>query len=115
MQINILCGGSLIGRAIVDASDPPMGVASGLFEPSLYYSRNAHAGEIEGVHNPTASDLTFTVQAGDGAPVKCMSVFIQDYSDSLGELQASIIGIPYPEYEARFGGYPAYQAYWGKS
>lgn len=115
MQIEIFHGGALIGRAILDASDPPMGVASGPFEPFPSYHRELHAGEIEGVYNPTAANSPFFVQAADGGAVECQYVFIQDYSDGLGERQASVVGIPYPEYEVRFGDYAAFKAYWANS
>lgn len=114
MQVEIFLCGELIGRGTLDASDPPMGVASGPFQPGPAYQRELHAIEIEGATNSTADGLPFTVQAGDGGVVECRSVWIQDYSDGLGERDIAVLGIPYPEYESRFGEYPAYRAYWGK-
>lgn len=114
MQVEIRLKNEMIGSATLDASDPPMGVASGPFEPSPSYQRVRYAEEIDGEHNPSASDLEFRVHAIDGEEIECLGVFIQDYAESLGEQRVSIIGIPNPEYEFRFGDYPNYKAYWDK-
>jgi hypothetical protein len=115
VQVDILLDGELIGRGILNASDPPMGVAGGPFQPEPRYQPKLHAGEIDGVHNVRGLDLPFRVQAGDGGMVACQGVFIQDYSDSLGERSVAVLGIPYPEYEERFGTYPTYKAYIDRS
>lgn len=114
MQVEIFYDGKLVGRSNLNASDPPMGVASGPFEPSSSYEPEAHAGEIEGTHNPSGANLPYVVQSADHGTVECQAVFIQDYSEGLNERQVSVIGIPYPEYETLFGEYPAFREYWGK-
>jgi hypothetical protein len=115
MQVEIYHDGKLIGRSNLDAADPPMGVASGPFEPGPSYEREVHAGEIEAAHNPGGANLDYVVQSIDHGVIDCQAVFIQDYSESLDERQVAILGIGYPDYETFFGEYPAFKAYWGKS
>ncbi len=115
VQVEIYHDGKLIGRSNLDAADPPMGVAAGPFDPSAGYQRELHAREIEGVFNSSGAELGFVVQSEKAGVVDCLSVFIQDFSDGLGERQVSILGIPYPDYETLFSEYPAFKAYWGKS
>ena len=109
MQVEIFHDGTLVGRSTLDAADPPMGVASGLFEPSPSYEPKAHAGKIEGTYNPNGADLPFVVQSADHGSVECQAVFIQDYSEGLNERHVSVLGIPYPDYETFFGEYPAFK------
>ena len=114
MQVEIYHDGKLIGRSNLDAADPPMGVATGPFEPSPNYDRAAYAGEIEGIHNPAGVELNYVVQSTDHGVIECQAVFIQDFSEGLDERQVSLLGIPYPDYETFFGEYPAFKAYWGE-
>ncbi|URD60473.1 hypothetical protein M8312_11870 [Sphingomonas sp. KRR8] len=115
MKVQIYHEGKLVGHSNLDATDPPMGVATGLFEPSASYEPKVHAGEIEGTHNPSGANLTYVVESAEHGAVECQAVFIQDYSDSLNERQVSIIGIPSPDYENCFEEYPSFRNYWGKS
>lgn len=103
MQVEVYHDGKLIGRGNVDPADPPMGVATGPFEPSPNYQKESHAGEIEGVHNPCGANLPYAVRSSDHGEVPCQSVFIQDYSQGLVEIQVSVLGIPCPDYETFFG------------
>lgn len=111
MNVEFYLDEELIGHAVLDAWDPPMGVAGGPFEPAPGYKRGTHASVIEGVDNPLGGDLRFKVQDDQGGTVECQAIWIEDYSDCLGERQVSVLGIPYPEYENRFGEYSAYKAY----
>ncbi len=38
-----------------------------------------------------------------------MSIIVGDYSDSLGEIEVTVIGIPYPAYEAYLGNHPHFK------
>jgi hypothetical protein len=114
MHVEIYHDGVLIGRSDLDAADPPMGVASGPFEPAPSYEREAHAGEIEGTHNPPGANLIYVVQSADQGVVECQAVFIQDYDEGLNERQVSILGIHCPVYETLFGECPAFKEYWDK-
>ncbi|MBB4615810.1 hypothetical protein [Novosphingobium taihuense] len=114
MYVEIFLNEELIGSSFLDASDPPMGVARGNFDPSPNYQPSAHAFEIDGGYNENGADLPFVVKAG-GVFVECAGAGIQDYSASLGERHVEVLGIPYPEYEVRFGAYESYKAYWGRS
>ena len=115
MRVEIHHAEKLIGCSNLDAADPPMGVATGLFEPTEDYDPKIHAGEIDDVHQPNVYNLTLVASSPKHGKIVCHSVFIQDYSESLGERHVSIMGIPYPDYEMFFGDYPAYKAYWNQS
>tara|TARA_R110000824_G_scaffold91372_4_gene222378 strand:- start:531 stop:878 length:348 start_codon:yes stop_codon:yes gene_type:complete len=115
MQVEIHHAGKLIGCSHLDAADPPMGVATGFFEPTTDYDPKIHAGEIDGVHQSSVYNLTLVVNSLMHGKIECHSVFIQDYSESLDERHVSILAIPYPDYETYFGDYPAYKAYWNQS
>lgn len=114
MQVEIFLNDELIGSSFLDASDPPMGVARGTFEPSSTYQPSAHAFEIDGGYNENGANLPFVIKAR-GEIVECAGAGIQDYSTSLGERHVEVLGIPYPEYDVRFGTYQSYKAYWGRS
>ena len=115
MQVEIFRDGKLIGRGNLDAADPPMGVATGPFEPTPDYECEVHAGEIEGTHNPVGANLQYVVKSAEHGIIECQAVFIQDYADALEERLVSLLGITRPSYETLFGEYPAYKDYWRKS
>ncbi|MXP30119.1 hypothetical protein GRI58_15020 [Porphyrobacter algicida] len=114
MQVKIFLNDELIGTSFLDASDPPMGVASGKFDPASAYEPAAHAFEIDGDYNENGANLPFVIKAEEEL-VECAGAGIQDYSTSLGERHVEVLGIPYPEYEVRFSAYDSYKAYIGRS
>jgi hypothetical protein len=114
MQVEIFLDEKLIGSSFLDAADPPMGVASGYFEPTPAYRPETHAFEIDGVYNEIGANLPFVIKAGEEV-VECIGAGVRDYSESLGERHVEVLGIPYSEYEVRFGAYDSYKAYWGRS
>jgi hypothetical protein len=48
MQVEVFQGEMLVGTAVLEHLDPPMGVAFGPFSPSADYVSHAHANVIEG-------------------------------------------------------------------
>jgi len=114
MLVEIYHDGKLIGRSNLDAADPPMGVATGPFEPCPDYVRNVHAGEIEGTHNPSGANQPYIVKSAEHGSIECQAVFIQDYAEGLDERLVSLLGVTHPSYEALFGEYPSYKAYFRK-
>ncbi len=111
MQVDILYEAQVIGRADLAKLDPPMGVAGGDFQPSEAYDRLRHATNIEGCENPDANAEKLSARAADGCTIDCVAVTVEDYREALGEIEVSIIGIPYPAYETFFGAHPGYKAY----
>jgi hypothetical protein len=114
MQVGMFLKDELIGSSFLYAADPPKGVASGCFEPASTYEAAANAFEIDAVYNENGANLPFVIKAGEEV-VECAGAGIRDYSESLGERHVEVLGIPYPEYEVRFGAYDSYKAYWGRS
>ena len=112
MRVEILHGDAVIGRSELDRLDPPMGVATGFFEPTDHFDPRRHAGDIEGRDNQHAVESGFSVRGPDGKNVECSGVWIRDFRDALDEIEVDVIGIPYPEYAARFGTHPHYTDYW---
>ena len=115
MRVDIVHDGKVIGSSNLDAADPPMGVASGPFEPSAAYEPETHAGEIDGGHDPAGADLPLIVQSMEHGVIEQASVFIQDYRNSLDEMRVSVLGIPYPAYETYFGNSAVFKEYWSRA
>ena len=112
MRVEIYHVGKLIGRSNLDAADPPMGVATGPFEPCPDYVRDIHASEIEGTHNPSGAHLFYVVKSAEHGSIDCQAVFIQDYAEGLDERLVSLLGVTHPNYETLFGEYPAHKDYY---
>ncbi|MEP3225716.1 MAG: hypothetical protein ABJO01_07065 [Parasphingorhabdus sp.] len=110
MQVEIFSGEILIGRSNLDQLDPPMGVAMGAFVPTEAYDRIRHANSIEGEFI-AYNGLTLIVRSSEYGEIVHQGVHIEDYSDNLAEIQISVIGIPYPEYESYFSEYDHYRKY----
>jgi hypothetical protein len=111
MLVQVLSNGVVIGGADLTQLDPPMGVAMGHFEPADHYDRRLHANVIEGdyIGDPGAS---FVVVSEDNGIIVCVGVAIEDYAESMGERQLTVLGIPYPDYARFFADYPDYKAYY---
>ena len=111
MRAEFFDGEKLIGRSVLRAADPPMGVAAGSFEPTEAYSRDVHANIIEGDYVGDRG-LSLRSRSPDRGDIEG-SIVIEDYTDSLGERQVSVIAIPYPEYGEYFADDPGHRSYWG--
>ena len=116
MFVEIYHGEALIGQSNVDATDPPMGVASGRFEPTASYDARFHADQIEGQPNDNEGYLTAPrlVARSQTGIIECQIIVIEDYDQSLNERHLSLLGIPYPDYRTYFGEYQAFKGYWGQ-
>ncbi len=112
MQIKIFADEILIGRSNLDQLDPPMGVAMGSFFATDAYDRTLHANVIEGDHIGDRGKMLF-IQSSDHGRIECAAISIEDYSDGLGEIEISVMEIPYPEYEIFFSEYDHYREYFG--
>ena len=115
VQIEILHDAQVIGSADLSRLDPPMGVAVGNLHPGVAYDRLRHATDIEDRENPCARAEKLSARTADGGTIDCMAITVGDYSDALGEIEVTVIGIPYPAYEAYFGDHPHYKDYYRTS
>jgi hypothetical protein len=111
MRVQVVSNGIVIGAADLTRLDPPMGVAMGPFEPADHYERAVHANVIEGnyIGDPGAS---FVVVSEVHGAIGCVGVAIEDYAESIGERELTVLGIPYPEYARFFAEYSDYKAYY---
>ncbi len=111
MRVQVLSNGIVIGGAELTRLDPPMGVAMGHFEPADHYDRRLHANVIDGnyIGDPGAS---FVVISEVNGTIECVGVAIEDYAESAGERQLTVLGIPFPDYARFFADYSDYKAYY---
>lgn len=113
MKVVISHENMTIGHASLDPTDPPMGVAEGLFVPSARYDRNRHANVIDGIDNDSLDAMAVSASSSELDPIECSGIIIEDYDESLQEIRVSVIGMSHADYAAAFGSHPAFKAYWG--
>jgi hypothetical protein len=108
MQVSIYQGEMLVGTAILEHLDPPMGVAFGTFSPSRHYNPDAHANVTEGEY---VGDRGKTLIANDdhASTVDAASIAIEDYGD-LGR-QLTLFFRDGQKFAALFATHPDYLAY----
>ena len=106
----IYLGDVLVGRSALETGDPPMGVASGAFQPTPQFSPLHARGvpAVDGEGKPIADVLVWeglSAKTPDGADLECEGgVSITGYcpASSPWELEVFCLGIPYPLYEEIF-------------
>ncbi len=111
MFVDILLNDIVIGRSNLDRLDPPMGVAMGSFVATDAYDRTLHANVIEG-NDIGDRGQALTVQSSDHGEIAHTGLNIEDFSDGLGEIEISVIGIAQADYERFFSANPHYRAYY---
>ncbi len=113
MLVKILEGDIVIGAGELTDLDPPMGVAQGNFLAADGYEKTLHANVIDGDY---IADRTpgLRLNSAEFGEVECGVISIQDFTETLGECQVIVIGIPYPQYETYFGANPQFAAYFGE-
>ncbi|MEA1647409.1 hypothetical protein UAJ10_00070 [Nitrospirillum sp. BR 11164] len=112
MKVSILQNGVVIGYSILDATDPPMGVASGKFEPTSDYDPQRHAFLVDEVYLERTVTPPLTAHLEDFGAIECAGVGIEDLRSMMEGIEVTVLGIPYPDYETFFSSYDAYKAYW---
>lgn len=97
----IFAKGSLIGHSLLEAGDPPMGVAFGVFFPGPGYE-GIKADVVRSYGHQAHLELSATTD--HGRPIECQAVAIQDLAEEFGQegLTVELLGIPGPEYRALF-------------
>ena len=89
-RFEILYDNVVIGTTSFELGDPPMGVAFGKFTPTSTYRRDDIAD-----NNKLAARVAGTMIPSEG-------LGIEDAADESGEIEVTILGIPYPLYEELF-------------
>jgi hypothetical protein len=105
----IFHGDMLIGRSKLEGGDPPMGVASGLFEPTADFEplRNAMKPARDG-NGKEQRDIRFLAslcaKTADGIELVCAGVEVFEYgeADHPWEWEVYCLGIEHPPYHELF-------------
>lgn len=104
-RFEVVSRGAVIGHSDLEAGDPPMGVASGLFVPTeAYASVRSDVLRSAGCHTP---NLQLAVRLQGGEALQCTGgVVIEDYSGDIGGgiqgAEVSVLGIPHATYGRLF-------------
>ena len=108
-MFHIFHGNVLIGRSELEAGDPPMGVASGQFEPTDAFAslRNAMKPVLNGFGKEQRDMRYITglcAKTAEGITLVCLSVEVMEYgeSDNPFALEVFCNMIEYPLYEQLF-------------
>jgi hypothetical protein len=108
-MFRIFHGDALIGQSELEGGDPPMRVASGLFEPTEAFARLRNA--MKPVRNGAGKEQSdmrylagFCAKTADGTELVCMQVEIFEYGEpeSPFALEVFCLGIEHPHYEELF-------------
>lgn len=113
MKVDILYEGHVIGHSDLDPVDPPMGVAGGRFVPAPEYVPSSHAAVIDGDDNVSGVRAELSARSDAYGMLACVGVYIEDYEETLQEVNVTVLGIAYPDYETVFASHPYFKAYWG--
>ncbi|WP_105375092.1 hypothetical protein [Neorhizobium huautlense] len=112
MEVDIMCEGKVIGHANLDPIDPPMGVAGGRFVPAPEYAPRLHAYVIDGDDNKLGESAELSARSDSYGMLPCAGVAIEDFNETLHEVNVTVLGMPYPEYETAFSEHALFKAYW---
>jgi len=111
MQISVYREGILIGTAILEHLDPPMGVAFGPFAASDDYDRSRDANIVDGQY-AGSKGRPLLAYADQTAPLKTDSIVIEDDSDPRMGKQVSLLFLDGDDFAAIFSGHDDYKAYY---
>lgn len=112
MKVDILCDGKVIGQSTLDPIDPPMGVAGGRFVPAPEYAPRLHAYVIDGDENKRGESAELSARSDAYGMLACAGVAIEDFNETLHEINVMVLGMAYPDYATAFSGHAPYKAYW---
>jgi hypothetical protein len=113
MQVSVYRDGALIGTAILEHLDPPMGVAFGPFVSSDQYDRDQHANTVEGEYVGDKGQ-SLSVRADQLGPLKTASIAIEDWSDPEIGKQLTVWFQDGDDFAAIFSTHNDYKAYYDR-
>jgi hypothetical protein len=112
MRVNILCQETIIGHADLEPIDPPMGVAGGRFVPGSEYEPRLHAYVIDGDYSDLDARRDLSARSDQYGMLECQGVTLEDFNETCGEINLTVLGMAYPDYETIFASHPLFKAYW---
>lgn len=112
MRVDVFDGPAVIGTAVLDRLDPPMGVAWGIFIPSPEYERERHARIIDGEF---VQDFATRLDVSPGGQyrIERARIDVEDWTASVGEKQLWVYFESGSDYDPIFSEYDDYKAYYG--
>lgn len=113
MQVSVYQDGTVIGTAILEHLDPPMGVAFGPFSPSDQYDRDQHANAIDGNYVGDRGRL-LSVYGDQHGRLETASIAIEDWNDPEIGKELTVWLQDGNEFAALFSTHDDYRAYYGQ-
>jgi hypothetical protein len=113
MQVSVHQGETIIGTAILEHLDPPMGVAFGPFSPSDQYDRDQHANTIEGDYVDDKGQL-LSVLTDQHGPFKTAAIAIEDWADPNIGKHLTVWFQNGGDFAALFSNHDDYKAYYAR-
>jgi hypothetical protein len=113
MQVSVYQDETLLGAAILEHLDPPMGVAFGPFVPSDHYDRDKHANAVEGKYVGD-NGQSLSVRANQHEALKTVSVTIEYWADAAIENQLTVWFQDGRDFAALFSTHNDYKAYYAR-
>lgn len=110
MLVEVFSDDVLIGTCNLDRLDPPMGVAVGDLAITKSYDKNLHAYLIDEDSSKNRGG-SLRLQSAENDRINYGEISIHDVSTSLGEIELTVFGIPYPEFETYFSEHPHHRSY----
>ena len=114
MLVTVFAGSSLIGTALLDQLDPPMGVAGGRFMPTANYDPHCHANVIEGEFDLSRGQ-SLSVHADDAGLLDTHRVDIEDWTTTAGEKLLYVAFCDGRVFEKLFSSYDDYRSYFRRA
>ena len=111
MQVSVHHDGNVIGTAILEHLDPPMGVAFGPFSPLAQYARDQHANTIDGEYIADRGQ-SLSVDADPYGRLETASIAIEDWNDPELGKQLTVWFRDGNTFAALFPAHADYRAYY---
>jgi hypothetical protein len=111
MQISVYESEILVGTAVIEHLDPPMGVAFGPFSPSDDYDRNTHANTVEGEYVGDRGRSLAAIIMEHHTPTVA-TIAIGDWSTSNLGMELTLFFKDGENFAALFAAHADYRAYY---
>ena len=111
MQVSVYEGEMLVGTAVLEHLDPPMGVAFGPFSPSNHYNIDTHANAVEGKYKADRGQLLAAILVQHDM-LATASIAIEDWSASNLGIHLNLFFRDGKNFAALFASHPDYKAYY---